>query len=159
MRIDQVDRAILAELQKNSRISNMALAEAVGLSPSACSRRLDILEKNGAIRGYFAELAPEFTGQAMTIIVRVSLSGQSEKNLAEFEEAVQRCPNVQSCHLMSGDVDYVIRVTARDMTDYEHIHKEWLSTLPHVAKIHSSFALREIISRHIVPVTDAAETR
>ena len=145
--LDTIDIAILRTLQENGRISNANLAEKVGLSPSACSRRLDILEKSGAIRGYHARLSNKALNHKMTAIVHISLSGQFEKTLSEFEAAVKRCPNVLVCYLMSGEYDYILRVAARDLQDYEHIHKEWLSALPHVVRINSSFALREIIDR------------
>lgn len=126
---------------------NAALAERVGLSPSACSRRLDGLEKSGAVRGYHARLSNRALGHQTTVIVHISLSGQFQKTLREFEDAVKRCPNVLVCHLMSGEYDYILRVVAKDLADYERIHRDWLSSLPHVAKINSSFALREVIDR------------
>ncbi len=147
MGLDRIDIAILNALQKDGRMSNAALAEAVGLSQSACSRRLDNLEKSGAIRGYHARLSNAALGHQMTAIVHISLSGQFEKTLSDFEAAVKRCPNVLSCHLMSGEYDYILRIAARDLADYERIHKEWLSAMPHVTKINSSFALREVIDR------------
>lgn len=128
-------------------MSNSTLAERIGLSQSACSRRLDNLEKSGAIKGYHARLSNAAMGYGMTAIVHISLSGQFEKSLAEFEAAIKHCPNVLSCHLMTGEYDYVLRIAARDLADYERIHKEWLSAMPHVTKINSAFALREIVDR------------
>ncbi|WFU10383.1 Lrp/AsnC family transcriptional regulator [Rhizobium sp. CB3090] len=145
--IDTIDRSILHVLQQNARITNAELAEKVGLSPSACSRRLDILEKNGVIGGYHARLSHKALDYKMIAIVHISLSGQFAKTLSEFETAVKRCPNVLVCYLMSGEYDYILRVAARDLEDYERIHRDWLSALPHVVKINSSFALREIIDR------------
>jgi Lrp/AsnC family leucine-responsive transcriptional regulator len=145
MRLDRIDHAILKELQRDGRITNAALAERVGLSQSACSRRVDQLEAAGIIAGYHARLDPVALGHRITVIVHISLAGQAENMLAEFEAAVRCCPNVMFCYLMSGEHDYVMRVAARDLADYERIHKEWLSAMPHVAKIHSSFALREVI--------------
>lgn len=145
--LDRIDVAILDVLQQDGRISNAALAEKVGLSQSACSRRLDNLEKAGVIKGYHAQLSNAALGHRMTVIVHISLSGQFEKTLTEFEAAVKRCPNVLSCHLMSGDYDYILRIAARDLEDYERIHKEWLTGMPHVIKINSAFALREVIDR------------
>ena len=147
MKLDRIDIAILNALQKDGRISNAALAETAGLSQSACSRRLDILEKDGVISGYHARLSSAALGHSVTVIVHISLSGQSEKVLAEFEASVKRCPNVLVCYLMSGEYDYLLRVAARDLADYERIHKEWLSAMPHVTKINSSFALREVVDR------------
>lgn len=147
MKLDRIDIAILKALQNDGRISNASLAETVGLSQSACSRRLDILEKEGVIRGYHARLSNKELGYGVTVIVHISLSGQSEKVLADFEASVKRCPNVLVCYLMSGEYDYLLRVAARDLADYEHIHKEWLSAMPHVTRINSSFALREVVDR------------
>ncbi len=147
MELDRIDLLLLRTLQLEGRISNAALADRVGLSQSACSRRLDALEKGGAIKGYHARLSNAALGHGLTAIVHISLSGQFEKSLADFEAAVTRCPNILSCHLMSGEYDYVLRIAARDLADYERIHKQWLTALPHVTKINSSFALREIVDR------------
>ncbi len=145
--LDSIDLAILKELQKNGRITNAELAEKVGLSPSACSRRHDILEKTGVISGYHARLSNKAIEYRMMVIVHISLSGQFAKTLSEFEAAVKRCPNVLVCYLMSGEYDYILRVAAKDLEDYERIHRDWLSALPHVVKINSSFALREVMDR------------
>ncbi len=147
MPLDRIDIAILEALQKDGRMPNAALAEKAGLSQSACSRRLDNLEKSGVIRGYHAQLSNAALGHRMTVIVHISLSGQFEKTLSEFEAAVKLCPNILSCHLMSGEYDYILRIAAKDLQDYERIHKEWLTAMPHVTKINSSFALREIVDR------------
>jgi len=149
---DAIDTAILKVIQQNGRISNSELAERVGLSPSACSRRLDLLEKSGIVTGYHARVSPKALDYKMIAIVHISLSGQFAKTLAEFEAAVKLCPNVLVCYLMSGEYDYILRVAAKDLEDYERIHRDWLSALPHVVKINSSFALREIIDRPSVGV-------
>lgn len=151
--MDRIDIAILDALQKDGRISNAALAEKVGLSQSACSRRLDILEKAGAIQGYHARLSNAVLGHPVTVIVHISLAGQSEKMLSEFEAAAKRCPNVLVCYLMSGEYDYLLRVAARDLADYERIHKEWLSAMPYVTRINSSFTLREVVDRTNVGIS------
>jgi len=145
--LDAIDLAIMRTLQDNGRISNADLAQRVGLSPSACSRRLDLLEKSGTISGYHARLSNKALDYKMMVIVHISLSGQFAKTLAEFEAAVKLCPNILVCYLMSGEYDYILRVAAKDLEDYERIHRDWLSALPHVVKINSSFALREIIDR------------
>ncbi|SIQ12381.1 DNA-binding transcriptional regulator, Lrp family [Rhizobium sp. RU20A] len=145
--LDAIDTAMLRVLQHHGRISNAELAEKVGLSASACSRRLDILEKSGVISGYQARLSHRALDYKIIAIVHISLSGQFAKTLSEFEAAVKLCPNVLVCYLMSGEYDYILRIAARDLEDYERIHRDWLSALPHVVKINSSFALREIIDR------------
>jgi len=146
-KLDSMDISILQALQKNGRISNAELADKVGLSASACSRRLDILEKSAVIRGYYAQVSHKALDYKMIVIVHISLSGQFAKTLSEFEAAVKLCPNVLLCYLMSGEYDYILRVACKDLEDYEHVHRDWLSALPHVVKINSSFALREIIDR------------
>jgi Lrp/AsnC family leucine-responsive transcriptional regulator len=147
MKLDNTDLAILRALQQNGRMSNADLAEKVGLSPSACSRRLDILEKSGVISGYYAQISHKALDYRMIVIVHISLSGQFAKTLSEFEAAVKRVPNVLVCYLMSGEYDYILRIACKDLEDYERIHRDWLSALPHVVKINSSFALREVIDR------------
>jgi Lrp/AsnC family leucine-responsive transcriptional regulator len=151
-KLDTIDIAILRVLQQNGRISNADLADKVGLSASACSRRLDILEKAGVISGYYARISHKALDYKMMVIVHISLSGQFGKTLSEFEAAVKLCPNVLVCYLMSGEYDYILRVACRDLEDYERIHRDWLSALPHVVKINSSFALREIIDKPNVGV-------
>lgn len=145
--LDTIDLAILKTLQSTARITNADLAAKVGLSASACSRRLDILERSDVILGYHAHVSNRALDYKMIAIVHISLSGQFAKTLSEFEIAVKRCPNVLVCYLMSGEYDYILRVAARDLEDYERIHRDWLSALPHVVKINSSFALREVIDR------------
>lgn len=145
--LDTIDLAILRALQQNGRITNAELAQKVGLSPSACSRRHDLLERSGVISGYHARLSHKALDYKMIAIVHISLSGQFAKTLSEFETAVKKCPNVLVCYLMSGEYDYILRVAAKDLEDYERIHRDWLSALPHVVKINSSFALREVIER------------
>ena len=112
---------------------NVELAERVGLSHSACSRRLQVLEKAGVIESYQAVISNKALGQAITALVHITLKGQSEEHLRKFEEAVAQCPFIVACFLMSGQSDYVIRVNARDMDHFEQIHKNWLSTLPGVS--------------------------
>lgn len=143
--LDELDRAIIRELRADGRLSNAALAEAVGLSPSACLRRMRLMERSGVIRGYTVLLdAPEPQG-AVTVIVQITLERQTEQHLARFEAAVKRCPEVVQCHLMTGIADYLLQVEARDAADYERIHKEQLSRMPGVARIQSSFAIRTVI--------------
>lgn len=147
MALDKIDIAILAALQRDGRMSNAALAEAAGLSQSACSRRLDNLEKTGVISGYHARLGNRALGFGLTAVVHISLAGQFEKSLSDFEAAIQRIPNVVACYLVAGEYDYILRITARDLADYERIHRDWLTGLPHVTKINTTFALREVIDR------------
>lgn len=146
--LDIIDHSILTALQKDGRITNVQLAEQIGLSPSACLRRVQILEDKGIITGYAAMIDAASLGRATHIIVAITLERQSEDYLSAFERAVADCPDVMECYLMAGDADYILRLLARDAADYERIHKEHLSRLPGVARIQSSFALRQVVRRN-----------
>jgi DNA-binding Lrp family transcriptional regulator len=144
--LDDQDRAMIRLLRQDGRISNAALAAAVGLWPSACLRRLRLLESRGVIRGYTLVLDEPAPGDAgVLVIVQITLERQTNEHLRWFEDAVRRCPEVRECHLMTGIADYLLRVEARDAADYERIHKEQLSRMPGVARIQSSFAIRSVI--------------
>ncbi len=143
--LDDIDRAIIRELRRDARMPNAALAEAVGLSPSACLRRLRLLERNGTIRGYTVVVEEAPQRDAVTVIVQITLDRQTDEHLRRFEDAVRKCPEVRECHLMTGMSDYLLRVEVRDAADYERLHKEALSRMPGVARIQSSFAIRTVI--------------
>ena len=144
MSIDAIDRNIIRLLRLNARMPNSALAGAVGLSPSACLRRVNILEQSGVIRGYTVIIAgPEHQG--VIAIVRITLERQTEEYLNRFEAAVRRHPEIQECYLMTGDADYILRAVAPSAAAYEAIHKDILSRLPGVARIHSSIAMRSVL--------------
>ena len=151
MTIDKIDTSILKMLQMNARISNVELAAAVGLSESACLRRVKSLEQAGVITHYAAHLNPAALGLPGTVFVRVSLNSQREDQLEQFEVAVKSVPEVMECYLMSGEVDYMIRVVVRDAPDYERLHHS-LTRLPGVDRVHSSFALRTVLRRSNLPL-------
>ncbi len=142
--LDATDRALLAHLQKDGRITNAALAEFVHLSPSACLRRVRRLEEDGVIAGYVALLDRSTVGFGTTVFVEISLTGQQEELLDAFEAAVAAVPEVVSCHLMAGNADYLIKVVVSDVADYERIHRTYVARLPGVAQVRSSFALRAV---------------
>jgi Lrp/AsnC family transcriptional regulator, leucine-responsive regulatory protein len=147
--LDRIDLKLLAELMGDARASQLELAEKVGLSATACARRIRALEEAGIIRGYSADLDATALGLVTTVVVTITLEKQSEDYLAAFEAAIARCPDIVSCHLMSGSDDYHLQVLARDIADFERIHKQHLSRMPGVARIHSSFAMREVVRRAI----------
>ncbi len=144
----RADQKILATLQRNGRASLADLATATGLSTSACSRRLNQLLDDGTIRGVYAELAADQVNQQMLVIVQVSLHSQSIEGLAQFERAIAGIPELITCDLMSGGVDYQLRLGVRDLAAYEQLHRDTLSALPGVSRIESSFVLRPIVNRH-----------
>ncbi len=145
--IDALDRAILGALLEDGRLSQVELAERIPLSATAIARRIRALEERGIIQGYQARISRQALGLTMTVIVQIGLKSQNEDLLKAFEEAVASAPSVVSCHLMSGEDDYLVTVMARDLADFERIHKEQLSRLPGVARLKSSFALRDVTSR------------
>lgn len=141
---DAVDARILNRLQADSARPIATLAEEVGLSPSACHRRVKLLECAGVISGYRAALSPEALGLRLEAFVDVSLVGQDEGTLTAFEAAADRTPEILECWLTAGHADYHLRIMATDMADYDRIHRTCLSRLPGVASMQSTFALRRI---------------
>ncbi len=151
-KIDSSDKIILKELQLNSSISIADLAEKARLSPSACHRRVKILEQSDVITGYTAQLNRKRIGYDNEFFVEVSLTAQTEATFEKFEAAVARIPEIIQCHLMSGQFDYLLHVVARDAEDYERIHRTKLSRLPGLQRIQSSLALRAVKSRGGYPI-------
>ncbi|WP_342629433.1 Lrp/AsnC family transcriptional regulator [Nguyenibacter vanlangensis] len=147
MIVDRVTEAILRLLQHDGRISNADLAQRVGLSPSACLRRVRMLEEQGVIRGYRAIIDERSAHSMTTVIVQITLERLTDDALRRFEARVRDCADVRECYLMTGDADYLVRVEARDLADYERIHKEELSRLPGVVRIQSNFAIRPVVQR------------
>jgi len=145
--LDALDRAILGALLEDGRLSQVELAERIPLSATAIARRIRALEERGVIEGYQARISREALDLNVTVIVQIGLKSQSEELLKAFEEAVVKAPSVVSCHLMSGEDDYLVTIMARDLADFERIHKEQLSRLPGVARIKSSFALRNVANK------------
>ena len=143
-RFDRIDRKLLQLLQRDGRITNADLAQQVGLSPSACLRRVQRLERDGVIEGYGAVLNAAAVGRATTVFIEISLHSQSEAALDAFERAASASPDILECHLMAGDYDYLLRVAVSDSADYERLHRQQLATFPHVARIRSHFALRRV---------------
>ncbi|HEY8351455.1 MAG TPA: Lrp/AsnC family transcriptional regulator [Sphingomonadales bacterium] len=150
--LDAIDRRIIAELQRNGRLTNVELAERVGLSPSPCLRRVRMLEEQGAIQGYVALVDPAALGINMNVFVRVSLERQTEEYLDRFESAVRESPEIMECYLMTGDADYHLRVVVPDLAAYEHFLKSFLTRIPGVTSIRSSFALKQISYTTALPV-------
>ncbi|MFQ1702481.1 Lrp/AsnC family transcriptional regulator [Loktanella agnita] len=152
MELDSIDRRILEVLQKSGRMSNQELSEVANLSPSACHRRVQRLEKDGFIRDYVALLNPRKVGRRTTVFVEITLSGQTDDVLDAFEKAVARVPDVLECHLMAGTADYLLKVVAEDTDDFARIHRRYLARLPGVAQMQSSFSLRTVRHTTALPV-------
>lgn len=145
--LDKLDITVLNELQRDGRVTSAELADRVGLSPSATLRRVRRLEEDGIIDRYVMLINPAAIGRSVSVFVEVSLDSQAEDLLDEFEAAIRQTPEVMSCHLMAGNADYLIHVVCLDVADYERIHRQQLASLPHVAQLRSSFAIREVSAR------------
>ncbi|MCH8072492.1 MAG: Lrp/AsnC family transcriptional regulator [Proteobacteria bacterium] len=144
MTLDRFDNAILTELQRDGRISNVQLAGLVSLSESACLRRVRALEQAGLIERYVALLDQKEAGLPGTVFVHIALRREEQSELAAFEAAVQDIPEVMECYLMTGEFDYLLRVVIADMADFERLHSESLTRLPGVARVNSSVAIRTV---------------
>ncbi|HRJ62277.1 MAG TPA: Lrp/AsnC family transcriptional regulator [Azospirillaceae bacterium] len=143
--MDDIDRRIVRLLRVDGRMSNAKLAEAAGLSQSACLRRLRLLEQSGVIRGYAAIIDdPDDRSRRSVVIVQITLERQTEEYFRRFEAAARRLPEIAECYLMTGMADYLLRVEVADAADYERVHAEHLSKLPGVARIQSNFAIRRV---------------
>ncbi|PPR78688.1 MAG: Leucine-responsive regulatory protein [Alphaproteobacteria bacterium MarineAlpha2_Bin1] len=150
--IDATDLKILKKLQVKARISNIDLAADVGISPSACLRRVRELESNGVINKYVTIINPLILGLGVTVMISVTLEQQVEKALESFEKAVREWPEIMETYLMTGDSDYLLRVVVSDLPAYEKFLMERLTKLPGISSIKSSFALKEILHRTALPI-------
>ncbi|MFK7761979.1 MAG: Lrp/AsnC family transcriptional regulator [Roseobacter sp.] len=152
MELDATDKRILQALQRQGRMSNADLSEAVNLSASACHRRVQRLEKEGFIKDYVALLDARKLNVPTTVFVEITLQGQADEVLDAFEKAVSRIPDVLECHLMAGSADYLLKVVAEDTEDFARIHRQYLARLPGVGQMQSSFALRTVFKTTALPV-------
>lgn len=135
--IDAINARILRELSRDGRLPNQELAQRVGLSPSACLRRVQEMERRGVIRGYRAVIAPEAQGGGLTAYVTVGLNEHTQKAQRAFEQAMTASPHVRECHNVTGAIEYLLRVEVPDIAAYKHFHAETLGTLPQVTSITS----------------------
>lgn len=149
--IDTIDRTILKKLQKNGRLSNVQLANEVGLSESACLRRVKMLEQNGIIDRYVMLINQAAIGKPNNVFVRVTLDGQQREKLMSFEAEISKVSEVMECYLMAGDFDFLLRIITRDNTDYVRVHNK-LTSLPGVMRVQSSFALKSVLERTEMPL-------
>ena len=149
---DTIDRAILRELMRDGRLTNAELAERVHLSPSACLRRVRLMEEAEYISGYVMLLNPLRAGLRGVAFVLVTLDPQGRAALDAFETAAARCPEILEVYLLAGSADYMVRVVYRDSTDFERIHTEILTQLPGVSRLQTTLALRTVKKTTILPL-------
>ena len=149
---DKVDRAILAQLQRDGRIANVDLADAVGLSPSACLRRVKALEADGIIVGYRAEVSRAKAGLGLTVFVGLQVDGHSRETSSRVEEALLAIPAVVACYLVSGSDDFLIEAAVPDLAGYEQLLLDQVLAIPDVTEARSTFAIRTVLSRGPLPL-------
>jgi DNA-binding Lrp family transcriptional regulator len=157
--LDVTDWKILSLLQDDARVSNVDLAHAVGLSPSPCLSRVRALERAGFIRRYVTLLDPQRVGMKVSVFIQVTLEKQVEAALEVFEKAIRDRPEVMECYLMTGEADYLLRVVVPDVQALQHFILAFLSKVPGVGNIKSSFALKQVKYQTALPLPDAENDR
>ncbi len=140
--LDSIDRKLLAELQSNGRITNVDLAERVGLTAPPCLRRVRSLEEQGVIKGYHADLDASQLGFAITVYAMVSLKSQAEADLRAFEEHVNELPEVRECHMLNGEIDFILKVVSQDLQSFQEFLTSKLTPAPNVASVKTSLTIR-----------------
>ena len=154
MTLDRIDRLILALLQDDGRMTNVDLAERVGLTAPPCLRRVRALEEAGAIHGYHAELDPAMLGYPITIFALVSLKSQAEHDLTAFEQHIATISEVRECHMLNGEIDFILKIVAPDLKSFQTILTTHLTPAPNVASVKTSLTIRTSKHEPGIPVGD-----
>ncbi len=152
MALDRIDRQILALLQDDGRMTNVELADRVGLTAPPCLRRVRGLEEAGAIRGYHAELDSAALGYPITVFAMVSLRSQAERDLAAFEAHVATIPEIRECHMLNGEIDFILKIVASDLRAFQDILTTHLTPAPNVASVKTSLTIRTSKHQPGIPV-------
>jgi DNA-binding Lrp family transcriptional regulator len=140
--LDQIDRHLLVELQAEGRVTNVELAHRVGLTAPPCLRRVRALEESGVIRGYHADLDGGKLGFAITVFALVSLKSQAEEALRQFEEHVRLLPEVRECHMLNGEIDFILKIVSNDLQGFQEFLTSKLTPAPNVASVKTSLTIR-----------------
>jgi DNA-binding Lrp family transcriptional regulator len=150
--LDGIDRRLLAELQDEGRVTNVELAQRVGLTAPPCLRRVRALEEAGVIRGYHADLDASKLGFAITVFALVSLKSQAEESLRQFEEHMRTLPEVRECHMLNGEIDFMLKIVAHDLQEFQAFLTTHITPAPNVAGVKTSLTIRTSKSQSGVPV-------
>jgi DNA-binding Lrp family transcriptional regulator len=140
--LDSIDRRLLAELQDDGRITNVELAARVGLTAPPCLRRVRGLEDSGVIKGYHAELDASKLGFAITVFAMVSLKSQAEDALRQFEDHMKGLPEVRECHMLNGEIDFILKIVSKDLQSFQEFLTSKLTPAPNVASVKTSLTIR-----------------
>lgn len=152
---DRIDRQILVLLQDDGRMTNVELAERVGLTAPPCLRRVRGLEEGGAITGYHAALNPGALGYTITVFAMVSLKSQAESDLSAFEAHVATIPEVRECHMLNGEIDFILKIVATDLRSFQELLTTKLTPAPNVSHVKTSLTIRTSKALPGIPVPDA----
>jgi DNA-binding Lrp family transcriptional regulator len=152
--LDRIDRRLLRELQDEGRITNVELAQRVGLTAPPCLRRVRALEDEGVIRGYHADLDSSKLGYAITVFALVSLKSQAEDALRQFEDHMKGLPEVRECHMLNGVIDFILKIVSRDLQCFQEFLTSKLTPAPNVASVKTSLTIRTAKQVPGVPLED-----
>jgi DNA-binding Lrp family transcriptional regulator len=152
VKLDRIDRRILADLQADGRMTNVELARRAGISAPPCLRRVRALEDSGYIKGYQAEIDPGALGYNVTVFAHVGLNSQAEADLKAFEELVKGWPEVRECHMLAGETDFLLKVVAHDWDDYQRFLTTRLTAAPNISHVKSALAIRTSKLQPGVPI-------
>lgn len=150
--LDEIDRRLLAELQNEGRVTNVELASRVGLTAPPCLRRVRALEESGVIRGYHAEVDPVSLGFSIMVFALVSLKSQAEADLRQFEEHIGALPEVRECHMLNGEIDFILKIVSKDLQSFQEFLTSRLTPQPNVASVKTSLVIRTAKQLPGVPV-------
>jgi DNA-binding Lrp family transcriptional regulator len=153
--LDAIDRQILEILQSEGRITNVELANRVGLTAPPCLRRVHALEAAGYLKGFHAELSPALLGYGITIFALVSLKSQAETDLRAFEDHIAQLPEVRECHMLNGEIDFILKIVARDLPGFQAFLTSKLTPAPNVASVKTSLTIRTSKDLPGIPIDGA----
>lgn len=151
-KLDKIDKKILQNLQSDGRMTNVELAKIVGISAPPCLRRVRALEQAGYIKSYHAQIDPSILGYGVTVFAMVRLESQAEKGLEAFEKLMSDLPMVRECHMLAGDVDFMLRIVAKDWDAYQEFLSAKLTSAPNVISVKSSLGIRSAKDEPGVPI-------
>ena len=154
-KLDSVDKQILHDLQGNGRMTNVELASQAGISAPPCLRRVRALEEAGFITGYFAELDAQMLGLGVTVFAMVGLESQAEADLQAFEARVADWPEVLECHMLNGEIDFILKCIAPDLESFQEFLTQKLTSAPNVANVRTSLTIRRSKGRTALPIGEA----
>ena len=150
--LDSIDRRLLAELQAEGRVTNVDLARRVGLTAPPCLRRVRALEEAGVIKGYHADLDASSLGFTITVFAMVSLKSQAEEDLRAFENHIKALPEVRECHMLNGEIDFILKIVSRDLQSFQEFLTSRLTPAPTVASVKTSLTIRTAKNEPGVPL-------